>query len=230
MTRAYAGMIFDFNGVLWWDGPLQEQAWREFSANYRGVPLTPAEMAEHVHGRPNRHTLSYLGGHPLPASEVARLSEEKEQVYRRLCLDQGEGFQLSPGAIPLLEQLATEGIPRAIATASGRANVDFFRDHLGLDRWFDPGRIVYDDGTLPGKPAPEVYLRAAGTLGLAPGVCVVIEDSRSGIQAAHAAGIGCVVALGPAEHHPALARLPGVDLVVESLAELSIPSLLQAGP
>ena len=222
MARAFAGIIFDFNGVLWWDGHLQEQAWHDFSAAFRGAPLTPPEMAEHVHGRPNRHTLSYLAGDPLPASEVARLSEEKEAIYRRLCLAQGDGFRLSPGAIPLLERLATAGIPRTIATASGRANVDFFREHLNLDRWFDPAGIVYDDGTLPGKPAPDVYLRAAGTLGLVPGRCVVVEDSLSGIQAAYAAGIGCVVALGPAERHSALASLPGVDLVVESLAELPV--------
>jgi HAD superfamily hydrolase (TIGR01509 family) len=225
MARAYAGIIFDFNGVLWWDGPLQERAWREFSAAFRGVPLTPGEMAEHVHGRPNRHTLSYLAGHLLAASDVARLSEDKEQIYRRLCLAQGDGFRLSPGAVPLLQQLAQAGIPRTIATASGRANVEFFRDHLGLDRWFDPAQIVYDDGTLPGKPAPDVYLRAASTLGLAPGACVVVEDSQSGIQAAHGAGIGYVVALGPAERHPVLAQLPGVDLVVESPAEMPLARL-----
>jgi beta-phosphoglucomutase-like phosphatase (HAD superfamily) len=220
MVLASAGIIFDFNGVLWWDGHLQEQAWRDFSAEFRGVPLTPREMAEHVHGRPNRHTLSYLAGHPLPTPEVERLSEEKEEIYRRLCLAQGEGFRLSPGTIPLLDQLAAWGIPRTIGTASGRANVEFFWTHLALDRWFDLALIVYDDGSLPGKPAPDVYLQAAGKLGLAPASCVVVEDSQSGLQAAHAARIGYVVALGPLSHHSALAALPGVDLVVASLAEL----------
>ena len=220
-------LIFDFNGVLLWDGPLQDRAWGDFAERVRGRRLSPEEMAVHVHGRNNGYTLEYLLGRPLGEEETARLAEEKEVLYRGLCLAQGqdgdgagEGFCLSPGAVKLLDWLAAHGIPRAIATASGRGNVDFFRAHLGLDRWFDAGHIVYDDGTLRGKPAPDLYLRAAEVLGRPPGRCLVVEDSRSGIAAARAAGIGCLVALGPRAEHEALRRLPGVDRVVEDLGEL----------
>lgn len=219
--RALAAFIFDFNGVLWWDGHLQDRAWGDFSARLRGVPLSPAEMAVHVHGRNNRHTLEYLLDRRLDEAELASLSEEKEEVYRQLCLaEDGYGFRLSPGAVPLLERLVALGIPRAIATASGRGNVDFFVAHLALHRWFDPADIVYDDGTLPGKPAPDLYLRAAQVLGQPPSRCLVVEDSRAGIEAARRAGIGYLVALGPRPLHEALRKLPGVDQVVESLEEL----------
>jgi beta-phosphoglucomutase-like phosphatase (HAD superfamily) len=233
--RSLAGIIFDFNGVLWWDEHLQDRAWTDFSARLRGVPLTPEEMAVHVHGRYNRYTFEYLLDRRLDEAELARLTEEKEQIYRRLCLDEGRqrpggqnpgdhgpglGFRLSPGAVELLDRLVALGIPRTIATASGRGNVDFFVEHLALARWFDPADIVYDDGTLPGKPAPDLYLRAARVLGLPPARCLVVEDSVSGIQAARAAGIGYIVALGPRPQHEALRRLPGVDQVVESLEEL----------
>jgi beta-phosphoglucomutase-like phosphatase (HAD superfamily) len=213
----YRGVIFDFNGVLWWDNHLQEQAWRHFSAQVRGEPFSDEEVAVHVHGRTNRHTLEYLAGRALDASKVERLSEQKETVYRQLCLDQGPAFALSPGAAELLDYLVERGIPSTIATASGKANLDFFVEHLRLERWFDVASIVYDDGVRPGKPAPDIYLQAAANLGLAGGQCVVVEDSRSGIEAAHAAGIGCVVALGPVEDHDHLARLAGVDTVVSSL-------------
>ncbi len=217
---AWQGIIFDLNGVLLWDGALQEEAWARFSAAVRGRALSPEEMAVHVHGRNNRYTLEYLLSRPLSGDEIERLSEEKEEHYRRLCLAQGRaGFRLSPGAASLLDWLAAHGVPRAIATASGRVNVDFFREHLGLDRWFDQA-LVYDDGTLRGKPAPDLYLRAAGTLGLAPAGCVVVEDSVSGLEAARAAGTGLVVALGPPGKHAALAALPGVSLVIKSLADL----------
>lgn len=217
---AWQGIVFDLNGVLLWDGALQEEAWARFSAAVRGRALSPEEMAVHVHGRNNRYTLEYLLSRPLSGDEIERLSEEKEEHYRRLCLAQGRaGFRLSPGATSLLDWLAAHGVPRAIATASGRVNVDFFREHLGLDRWFDQA-LVYDDGTLPGKPAPDLYLRAAGALGLAPAGCVVVEDSVSGLEAARAAGAGLVVALGPPGKHAALAALPGVSLVIESLADL----------
>jgi len=216
----WQGIIFDLNGVLWWDGALQEQAWARFSAALRGRPLSPEEMALHVHGRNNQHTLEYLLSRSLAEGELERLSEEKEAIYRRLCLAEGAGFCLSPGAAPLLDWLAAHGVPRAIATASGRANVDFFREHLGLDRWFEAGAIVHDNGTMPCKPAPDLYCRAAQVLGLPPPGCVVVEDSLSGLEAARAAGTGLVVALGPPGEHAALAALPGVSLVVESLAHL----------
>lgn len=92
--------------------------------------------------------------------------------------------------------------------------------HLHLGCWFDAGLTVYDDGSRPGKPAPDIYLQAARNLGLAPAQCVVVEDSRSGIEAAHAAGIGHIVALGPADGHHQPACLVGVGQVVESLWQL----------
>ena len=227
LDGAVQAVIFDFNGVLWWDGHLQDRAWAEYSARLRGTPLTPEEMALQVHGRYNRDTFEYLLGRPLADAEVARLVEEKETIYRRLCLAEGQGkdgpgwgFRLSPGAVELLDRLVALGLPRTIATASGRGNVDFFVEHLALNRWFEPAYVAYDDGTLPGKPAPDLYQRAASLLGQPPARCLVVEDSRSGIEAARRAGIGCLVALGPRERHEALRRLPGVDRVVESLAEM----------
>jgi beta-phosphoglucomutase len=216
----YAGLIFDLNGVLWWDGHLQEQAWRQFSAEIRGCPFSEEEMAVHVHGRNNSHTLTYLTGCELGAGELTYLIERKETIYRQLCLDQGPAFRPSPGAIELLDYLVVHRIPHTIATASGRDNLDFFVVHLHLDRWFDVGRIVYDDGLRPGKPAPDLYLQAAKNLDLKPGRCVVVEDSRSGIQAARAASIGYVIALGSAHMHSRLAQLEGVDAVVESLDQV----------
>jgi len=213
----FRGLIFDFNGVLWWDNHLQEQSWRQFSALMRGAPLSEEEMAIHVHGCTNGHTLAYLAGRSLPATEAAQLGERKERIYRQLCLDLGAAFHLSPGATDLLDWLDKRGILRTIATASGKRNLDFFVDHLHLDRWFEVPAIVYDNGARPGKPAPDLYLQAAANLGLVPGQCVVVEDAHSGIQAAHAAGIGYLVALGPASTHSHLAQLEGVHETIDSL-------------
>jgi beta-phosphoglucomutase-like phosphatase (HAD superfamily) len=217
---SFLGIIFDFNGVLWWDGHLQEQAWGEFSKEKRGVPFTGEEMAIHVHGRNNRHTLAYLAGRPMAEAELEQLIQHKEAIYRRLCLEQGQAFRLSPGAVELLDFLVEHRVPHTIATASGKTNLDFFVRHLELGRWFDLEQIVYDDGSRPGKPAPDIYLQAARYLGLDPARCVVVEDSRSGIQAARAAGIGHIIALGPRATHPALAQLGGVDGVAEDLGQL----------
>ncbi|MFL7891087.1 MAG: HAD family hydrolase [Anaerolineales bacterium] len=213
----YQGIIFDFNGVLWWDGHLQERAWRDFARGHFGISLTNEVMASEVHGRNNRHTLEFLAGTSLTENQVAQLSDQKEAYYQALCLAQGDDFKLSPGAIELLDELTARMIPRTIATASGKENLNFFNKHLHLERWFELEKIVFDNGARPGKPAPDIYLHAAHLLGLHPGECVVVEDSLSGIQAAHSASIGYVIALQAGND---LLSSQGIALLVNNLAEI----------
>jgi len=217
----YKGLIFDFNGVLWWDSYLQEKSWKEYSVKLRGHPLSDEEMSVHVHGRNNQYTLSYLIGYEVKGDELYNLTQGKESKYRELCLAEGDNFKLSPGAIELLDFLKERKINRNIATASEKTNLDFFVERLQLSRWFDIKKIVYDDGSLPGKPAPDLYLRASYNIGLLPKDCIVIEDARSGIESASRAGIGHIIALGPKERHPQLNKLTGVSEVVTNLGEVS---------
>jgi beta-phosphoglucomutase-like phosphatase (HAD superfamily) len=204
----FSGIIFDFNGVLWWDNALQEASWRDWSADLRGYPLSDDEMTEHVHGRNNSYTQQYLSTAALTGAQAEQLSEQKEILYRRRCIALGQDFKLSPGAEALLDFLVEQEIPHTIATASGKGNVDFFVEHLDLGRWFDVTGIVYDDGTMAGKPAPDFYLAAAQRLGLPPEQCIVIEDSISGMRAAQAAGIGRVIALLGDGGHARRGELP----------------------
>ena len=217
----FDAIIFDFNGVLWWDGRLQESAWQKFALQLRGRPFTDEEMAVQVHGRTNRYTLEYLTGHKLTNQQTNQLSEQKESIYREMCLALGNLFQLSPGTVDLLDFLVVNQIPHTIATASGKSNADFFIKHLHLARWFNPDQIILDDGTRRGKPAPDFYRDAAQILGIAPEKCIVVEDSRSGMAAACAADIGHIVALGPESAHPRLAQIDGVNQVIADLSQIS---------
>jgi beta-phosphoglucomutase len=214
-----SGIIFDFNGVLWWDAPLVEQGWQRTARLLRGRPFTCGELARIVHGRNNRESLEYLVGHPLGDEEARRMIDERETYYRNLCLEQGENFRLSPGAVGLLENLREREIPRTIATASEKTNVDFFVRHLDLEKWFDPQKIIYDDFVRPGKPAPDCYLVAADILNLEPSRCIVVEDSLSGIRAARAARIGFVIGLTTSQSADALLAA-GAQETVENLGQL----------
>lgn len=216
----FSGIIFDFNGVLWWDTPLQEAAWRQFSAEIRGTPLSATEITIHVHGRTNQHTLAYVSGQPITGADLTRLTQHKEGIYRHLCLQQAAEFKLSPQAIELLDYLVVNNIPHTIATASEKTNLDFFIEHLALEKWFDLEQIVFDDGERAGKPDPAIYREAAQRLGLKPAQCIVVEDSYSGLESAVAAKIGHVVALGNIETHAQLHAQNGVNQVVEHLGEL----------
>lgn len=213
----FDGVIFDFNGVLLWDNHLHEEAWRRFSARLRGHPMSMDEMKHAVHGRVNRDIFEYVLGRAIAEDELRPLSEEKEAIYRQLAVGAGADYKLSPGAVELLDFLAASDIARAIATSSPRVNVDFFIERLGLLRWFAAEHIIYDRGRYPGKPAPDIYIEAAGRLGRPPAHYLVVEDSIAGIISAHDAGIGAIVAIGPASEHHALARRPGVRHVIVDL-------------
>ena len=225
----FDGIIFDFNGVLWRDAPLIEIGWQRTARELRGREFSPEEFARVVLGRNGRDTLAYLAGRTLDEAEVRRLIDEREAAYRELCLREGENFRLSPRAEELLDYLKARSIPRTIATASEKMNVDFFVERLGLERWFDPGRIVYDNGILRSKPAPDFYLQAAANLGLEPARCVAVEDALSGMLAARAAGIGFLVAMGYASTADGgLSGIP-VDATVRNLGQLDRRGLFGGG-
>jgi HAD superfamily hydrolase (TIGR01509 family) len=213
---SFQAIIFDFNGVLLWDSDLHESAWNDVSRRLRGRPFSQEEFAQHVHGRTNQRILRYLLQRPVPDEEAEQLADEKEQLYRAACLARPERLRLSPGAETLLEWLQEHDIRRTIATSSAAVNMGFYLEHLPLDRWFDTGRILYDDGSRPGKPAPDIYLDAAAALDQPPAACVVVEDAPSGIRAAVDAGIGHVIALGAAD----LADIDGVDTVIARLDQV----------
>jgi beta-phosphoglucomutase-like phosphatase (HAD superfamily) len=219
-------IIFDFNGVLFFDADLQAQSWQGIAKDLRGYEMTADELDTHMHGRPNSYVMSYLAGHTIAGQELLELIQAKESLYRDLCLQNPRRFLLSPGAHDLLDTLTHNHVPRTIATSSEITNLQFFIQHLQLHRWFDVGKIVYDNGVRPGKPAPDMYLAAAKNIGIAPAECMVVEDAVSGIKAAHAAGIGYIVALGPPAAHAKLRACLGVSAVIESLEEFPRRELL----
>lgn len=219
------GVVFDFNGVLLWDTHLHEAAWQLFSKRLRGKAFTVEEMDQHVHGRNNQHTLTYLTGKALSSLELNRLIEQKEHTYHELAIAAGEQYCFSPGAIALLEQLQQRQIPFTIATASPALNVDFYYQQLDLARWFARDKLVFDDGSRPGKPDPALFLAAADKIHVPFDHCLLIEDSLSGLEAARRGGAGYIVALGPKEKQAQLQQVAGVDQVISQLDELDIAAL-----
>ena len=188
-------VIFDFNGTMIFDTKMNDAAWRTFIEKYTGKVITDEEMSEYVHGQPNTNTIRHHINRDLTDQEVSLYSEEKEVLYRALCLTEKELFTLVDGLEPLLDRLKRRGIPFTIATAANRNNVEFYFEQFSLSRWFSIDKIVYDDGTLRGKPEPDVYLRACRILDKEPKECIVVEDSLAGLLAAKRAGAGRIIAI-----------------------------------
>jgi HAD superfamily hydrolase (TIGR01509 family) len=112
--------------------------------------------------------------------------------------------------------------PLAVASGSERPFIEAVLALRNLQRFF---RVVVSAGEVPrGKPAPDIFLRAAQSLGVAPAGCVVIEDSKPGVAAGLAAGMRVIAITNT---HPA-AELQDAHHVVQSYAE--IERLLAAPP
>lgn len=215
----YKGIIFDFNGTLFWDSEKHLEAWREFSKRLRPHPFTDEEMRDYMFGRTNEDIIAYLIGKKPSKEMVDTLGQEKEAVYRQMCRNDAKNTHLAPYAEEFLDWLKENNIPRTIATMSEKSNVDFYIKEFNLEKWFDIDKIVYSDGAIKGKPAPDIYEIAAGKLGLKPQECVVVEDAVSGIEAARAAGIGKIVAIASMESPDLYKDIPAVSLIIKDFKD-----------
>jgi len=109
---------------------------------------------------------------------------EKESVYFDLARGALETF---PGLIDLLNRLAEQNVPMAVASSGRPHKIRFSLEQVGLLDRFD---ILCSASEVErGKPAPDLFIHAAQKLSIPPHQCIVIEDSTAGIQAAAAAGM-----------------------------------------
>ena len=214
IMKQLKGIIFDFNGTLFFDTEQHEQAWKEYVRQLCGRDITDDEFRYCIHGRTNADILKYFLHNGLTDREIERHSEAKEDIYRRLCMKMGDQLHLADGAYELLDMLKAAGVHMSVATSSGRTNTQFYIKRFDLWRWFNQNTFIYSDGTLPGKPEPDIYIAAAEAIGLEPSECVVFEDMPSGIESAVAAGAGSIIAVASSLGPEFLSSVGGVDEVI----------------
>ena len=224
------GIIFDFNGTLYWDSQLHYDAWREYSKIIRGFEFTDEEMRDKMFGHTNEDIIEYAIGKKPTKEMVDKYGKEKEALYRKRCLLDPQNFKLAPGAIELLDFLKDNNIPRTIATMSEWDNVEFYIKEFHLEKWFDLDKIVYSDGSIPGKPAPDIFQIAAHKIDLKPAECIVFEDAIAGIKSAQKAGIGKIIAIASLEPVEFYKQMDAVSGVIKDFNEfnrelLEIPSI-----
>ena len=105
------------------------------------------------------------------------------------------------------------------------ANVEFVLRHCGIDDCFDAR--ISGDRVSRCKPDPEIYLRAAEALGVAPSECVVFEDALAGIESARRAGAGRIVALATTLPRETLRTEGCPDRIIDTYAEITDEELTQ---
>lgn len=231
---SYDAVLFDLDGVITPTAEVHMRAWAilfDEVLRDRGVaePYTDADYFAHVDGKPRydgvRDFLASRGielpeGSPSDRSDagtVAGLGNRKNDVFASIL--RADGVQAYPGSLDLLEQLGSAGTAVAIVSSSRNARAVLAAAGIGERFGVVVDGVVAAERGLPGKPAPDTFLDAAGQLGATPGRCVVVEDAVSGVEAGRAGGFGLVVGVDRGAGALALKRA-GADVVVVDLAEL----------
>ncbi|WP_304683707.1 HAD family hydrolase [Ileibacterium valens] len=181
------GVIFDFNGTLFLDNDKHIKAWSKISRELRNKDITEEELHQKMNGKPNKLIIRYLNGDKEDKELEEKYSLLKEQYYREFCKEDTENFHLIEGATELFDHLKERNIPFTIASASIKPNIDFFVESFGLDRWMDPEKIVYDDGTYEDKV--DMFKKASKLIEVPLSEITVIEDSLAGIRNSIKAGV-----------------------------------------
>ncbi len=207
-------LIFDCDGTLVDSELIALEVLSDMMGEF-GVPMDVPACLDAFMGK---HAADIVGeierliGRPLPPGEGARM---RERMLTRMRAE----LRPVPGAAAALTAL--DG-PRCVASSSDPGRIALCLELTGLapyfgDHLFSAAQVAH------GKPAPDLFLLAAATMGFAPAACVVVEDSTAGVRAGVAAGmavIGYVGASHAAAGHAAALEAAGADVVIAHMEDL----------
>ena len=215
MTGALQAALFDLDGLLVDSEPLWFEVECAVMARLGGQ-WGPADQAALIGGSLDR-TVTYIVARAAQPARASRHDVARWLLDEMTGLMLARGLPVKPGARELLAEVAGAGIPHALVTSSARQIMQAALAVTGMTF----SVTVCGEDVCRTKPDPEPYLLATARLGLAPGGCVVLEDSPSGAAAARAAG--CPVIVVPSVPIPAA---PGI-VTVKSLAVVDLAMLAE---
>ncbi len=210
MSNSIQAVIWDLDGVIIDSAEEHRLAWQRL-AREEGVPFTDTDFWA-TFGKRNDDIIAIQWG-SLPPQQVKLLADRKENYFRELIRKTAAPL---PGSIELMRGLHEAGFRQALASSAPIENIQLISDALGLARYLTA--LVSGETVPHGKPAPDIFLKAAQALEIEPPYCLVIEDAVAGVQAAHAAGMHCISVAGNRD-------LPGLrqaELMVKSLTEVDV--------
>ncbi len=209
MGAPYRAVVFDLDGVLW-DGELLYHEAFNVVLRPLGHVVSQGEYTNII-GHSAEAAWNWVIGHfglVEPRDEFVR--QYDEAVLEML----SEPVEPLPGVHELIDELHRRGVPVGLASASLRQWVDATIRGIGLEGAF--AVTVSASEVEHAKPAPDLYLKAAAGLGVPPAECVAVEDTRTGLASAKAAGM---FGIQTRVSSTALPPLPAADMVIEAYSE-----------
>lgn len=177
-------LLFDLDGTLTDTDALHYEAYRILLAPL-GKAVSHETYKARIMGAANEAIMAWL----FPDDPIARhraLADEKERLFRTLATC----MQPLPGLVDLLSWAEAQEIKTAVVTNAPRFNAEMMLGAIGLAGRFPV--LVIGEEVARGKPDPLPYLTALDRLGAKAEAALAFEDSRSGVQAATAAGVETV--------------------------------------
>ncbi len=178
-------MVFDMDGVLVHSMPLHVTAWEQY---LHGLGVDVTDLEQRMHGKRNTELVWDFLGQSVPEEIALQHGAAKERLFRELMsADPSQDFTIA-GVDRFLQRYAD--VPKAIGSNAESENIEFILDRFGLRRYFP----ITVNGLMVDrpKPFPDIYLKCAEKLGIAPANCIVFEDSPTGANAGLAAGMRVV--------------------------------------
>ena len=207
-------ILFDLDGVLTDTSEYHYRAWKRL-ADEEGIPFTRQENDEHLRGVSRRESLMYIiRGRNYSEDQIQEMMDRKNRYYNDMIKGMTPN-DLVPGGRQLLQEIRDAGIK--VAIASGSKNAQIVLDRLEI--------MAYLDGVADGycivnsKPAPDLFVYAAGLVNVHTVDCLGVEDADAGIEAIKTAGMQAL-AIGPTE------RFHRADKVLPTLVNKSLQDIL----
>ncbi|WP_448456247.1 beta-phosphoglucomutase family hydrolase [Mycolicibacterium phlei] len=220
--------LFDLDGVLTDTATVHKKAWKamfdDFLRERSGEAFVPfdvdSDYLTYVDGKRREDGVrAFLSSRGIDADEatVHALGDRKNAMFQQVL--HTDGVEVFEGSRRYLEAAADAGL--GIAVVSSSANTEEVLELTGLAEYvqYRVDGVVLREENIPGKPAPDSFLRAAELLDTPPAHGAVFEDALSGVAAGRAGGFGLVVGVDRVGQAEALRR-NGADIVVSDLAEL----------
>ncbi|MBN1453123.1 MAG: HAD family phosphatase [Anaerolineales bacterium] len=211
MTELYQNhsVLWDMDGVLVDTGNFHFIAWKQ-TFDELGIPFELEDFRK-TFGMNNAGILEWAFGRKPEPERISQISEKKESLFRKSIKGKAE---LLPGVPGWLRQFQAWGIKQAITSSAPPENIEVLVAELKIEDFFDAIVSGFD---LPGKPNPDVFLKAANMLQVRPENCTVIEDAIAGVEGAKRARMKCiaVTTTNPAN------KLAKADYIFEHLEEMS---------
>jgi beta-phosphoglucomutase len=187
MQLPYSAFLFDLNGTMVNDMAYHCDAWFAMVQSL-GSTITKEQMEHEMYGKNEEVLNRIFGKGHFSMEQMHQIGMQKEVLYQQAYL---QHLQLIKGLPQLLAAANKRGIQMAIGSAAIPFNIDFVLDNLQLRHYFST--IVSANEVIESKPNPEVFLKCANQLGVAPKDCIVFEDAPKGVESAWNAGMNCIV-------------------------------------